>query len=323
MMKRRWGVIVGLAIVILALVFWRWRGSQSDTNSATNPATAAKVTTGAPTSAATKRPDPRTLKRGSIAGTVRDEAKKPIAAATVCADLDADELPTELTRDAACLTTDASGAYAFPNLLAGKYSVDAGAKTYRPATFHPDGNRKKDFFKLAAGEAKTGVDFELRSGGVEVTGIVSDISGGPIAHAKVRATGGRWGQGASTPVSETDDKGAFSIWTAPGQVQVSASADGYAAASESGRAPGTFELLLTPESSLSGTVVDARTGKPIEGARVNVSPAEWRYGEGGGTERTDAQGKFRVTRITPGRYTATARTEHGYGTTEGSTPSTC
>src|SRR5665647_44620 len=212
MMKRRWVVIVGIAIAILALVVWRWRGS--DTSHTNTPIAAAKVTTGAPTTASTKRPDPRTLERGSIAGTVRDEAKKPIAGATVCADITADELPAELTRDATCLTTDANGAFAFANLLAARYSVDAGAKTYRPATYHPDGNRKKDWFPLAAGEARTGVDFELRSGGVEVTGTVADISGGPIAHAKVRATGGRWGQGASTPVSETDDKGAFSIWTA-------------------------------------------------------------------------------------------------------------
>ncbi|MBA3451819.1 MAG: carboxypeptidase regulatory-like domain-containing protein, partial [Deltaproteobacteria bacterium] len=318
-MKRRWSVVVGLAALVLVLVVWRWRAGGSDADQATKPIVAANVATDTPSTASTKRPDPRTLKRGSIAGMVRTEAKLPIAGATVCADITADELPTELTRDATCVTTDANGAFAFTNLLAGKYSVDAGAKTYRPATFHPDGNKKKDWFPLAAGEAKTGVDFVLREGGVEVTGIVSDISGGPIAHAKVRANSGRWGQGASTPVSETDDKGAFSIWTAPGQVEVSASADGYAGSSESGRAPGVFELLLTPESSLSGTVVDARTGTPIEGAKVHVSPAQWRYGEGGGSERTDAQGKFRVNRITPGRYTATARTEHGYGTTEGST----
>ena len=310
---------MGLLVVVLALVVWRWRGSQSDTSNATGPKAAAKVTAGPVTTASTKPPDPRTLKRGSIAGTVRDEAKKPIAGATVCADLTADELPTDLTRDATCVTTDANGAFAFANLLAGKYSIDAGAKTYRPATFHPDGNKKKEWFPLAAGEAKTGVDFVLRAGGVEVTGLVSDISGGPISHAKVRATSGRWGRGTSSPVTETDDKGAFSIWTAPGAIEVGATADGYARASESGRAPGTFALLLTPESSLSGIVVDARTGKPIEGAKVHVAPAEWLWAEGGGTERTDAQGKFRVERITPGRYTATARTEHGYGTTEGST----
>ncbi len=319
MMKRRWGVIGGLAFAILALLVWRWRASGSGADPAAPSSAAAKVASESSTTASTKRLDPRTLKRGSIAGTVRDEATKPIAGATVCADIDADLLPTELTRDAICVTTDGAGAFSIPNLYAAKYSVDAGAKTYRPATFHPDGNKRKNFFPLAAGEAKTGVDFVLRSGGVEVTGTVSDISGGPIAHAKVRATGGRWGQGASSPVTETDDKGAFTLWMAPGQAQVTATADGYASGSEAGRAPGVFELLLTPESSLSGIVVDARTGTPIEGAKVNVSPAEWKFGEGGGNERTDAQGKFRVERLTPGRYTATARAEHGYGATEGST----
>src|SRR4051812_29199583 len=121
MMKRRWGYAIGLAIAILAFALWQLRpaGSRADRND--NPTPAAKVTTATPSAASTKRPDPRTLKRGSIAGTVRDEAKKPIADATVCADITADELPTELTRDAICVSTDATGAYAIPNLLAAKY----------------------------------------------------------------------------------------------------------------------------------------------------------------------------------------------------------
>jgi protocatechuate 3,4-dioxygenase beta subunit len=318
MMKRRLGVVVGLAILVIAFLLWRGRDPGSSSTTAPRQV-AAKVTTASTPSSIAKRTDPRTQARGSIAGVVRgEETKAPIAGAIVCADIFAYDLPAELTRDPLCTTTDAAGAYLLRNLLAAKYSLDAGAKTFRPATFRPGGDRRKSQLELAAGEAKTGIDFALRGGAVEVTGTVSDISGGPVAHAQVRASGGFWGDGVSSPVGESDERGAFSIWMPPGQVQIAASADGYAPSTESGRAPGTIELLLTPESSLSGTVVDARTGKPIEAARVTVESSQWSWNSTQG-ERTDAQGTFRVQRLTPGRFIATAVTDTGYGRTEGST----
>src|SRR5690606_18320238 len=89
-----------------------------------------------------ERIDPRTQPRGSIAGTVRDEASAPIAGARVCAELSSHELPAELTRDPICVTTDARGAYTLRDRLAGTYTVFGGARTYVPATYHPDGDRR-------------------------------------------------------------------------------------------------------------------------------------------------------------------------------------
>ncbi|MDB4962955.1 MAG: hypothetical protein JWP01_2954 [Myxococcales bacterium] len=316
MTKRRLAVAIGLAVLVTAFVLWRGRDPGS--SSETGPQVAAKVATGSTTSSVAKRADPRTQPRGSIAGVVRTEDKAPIGGAIVCADISAYDLPGELTRDPVCATTDATGAYLLRNLLAAAYSVDAGAKTFRPETFHPGGDRRKTRFDLAAGEARTDVDFALRRGAVEVTGTVSDISGGPVAHAHVRASGGFWGEGATSPVVESDERGAFSIWMPPGNVQLAATADGYAPATGAGRAPGAITLLMTPESSLSGTVVDARSGKPIEGARVTVESATWDWNSTQG-ERTDAQGTFRVQRLTPGRFIAIAQTATSYGRTEGST----
>src|SRR5690606_31412340 len=99
---------------------------------------------------------------------------------------------------------------------------------------------------------------------------------------------------------------------------VRASADGYARTSKAARAPGTVALLLTPESSLSGTVVDGTTGAPVEGADITVEQNTW-YDQDGHADRTDAQGVFRVTQLPPARYMITARTDHGYGHSEGST----
>ncbi len=316
---KRIGIGVGIVVLILAIVLWRRQGNDTS-GDGTGPTAAAKVTAGTSTVGREiqKAPDPHKLARGSIAGTVRDEARAPLAGARVCIDGYAKALDNEELRDPICLSTDAQGAYKAENLFAARYSVDAVAKTYRPATFHPDGDRHKTTFKLAAGEAKTGVDIVLRAGGAEITGTVSDISGGPIAHARVRATSGRWGEGPSSPAVETDDKGMFSLWTTPGTVRLSVVADGYATSSETtGKAPGVIDVLMTPESGLSGTVVDANTGAPIEKANVTVGATQWSW-DGEESDTSDAQGKFRVHRLPPGRYVVTAQTDHGYGRTEGS-----
>ena len=59
------------------------------------------------------------------------------------------------------------------------------------------------------------------------------------------------------------------------------------------------------QSQVRGKVVDAKTGEPIEGARVSVQTAMFGWDRRG--ERTDAEGKFRVQGLTPGRYVALAR----------------
>ena len=317
---KRIGIGVGVLLLVIAIVLWRRHGNDAASDATAGPSSTAKVTAGASTVGREiqKAPDPHTLARGSIAGTVRDDAKAPIAGARVCLDGWATELHHEELRDPICFATDAQGAYKAANLFAAHYSVGAIAKTYRPESFHPDGNRHKTSFELKPGEAKTGVDIVLRPGGAEVTGTVSDISGGPIAHARVRASAGRWGEGATSPPVETDDKGMFSLWAAPGTVRLSAEADGYASSSgTSGKAPGVIDVLMTPESGLSGTVVDANTGTPIEKANVTVEASQWSW-DGRESDTSDAQGKFRVHRLPPGRYVVTAQTDHGYGRTEGS-----
>lgn len=323
MMKRTiHGVVVGLLVVALALVVWKVRSSD-EPRTGTSPIVAAKVVPGSTSVGLAIKPkiDPRTQKRGSIAGTVRDEAKAPISKARVCAGVYAELLPKEITREPLCVETNANGEYQLTNLYVASYVINAGAPRYRPATYKfKKQDRDRSTLKLAEGEAKTGIDLVLRSGGVEVTGTVSDISGGPVEKARVSASGGMWGDGDHTGSVETDAQGTFSLWTSPGQLRVSASADGYASASELGRAPGTFELLLTPESSLSGIVVDAATNKPIEGARVSIESTQWSWDNMmTRPERSDAKGAFRIEGLTPGRYVVTAHSDHGYGRTEGST----
>jgi protocatechuate 3,4-dioxygenase beta subunit len=259
--------------------------------------------------------DPRSQPRGAIRGTIRDAAQAPIAQARVCGDASSPQLSDTAERDAICSTTDEQGRYQLGDLIAADYTVYAAARQFRPAAFHPGPSYEHLAFPLAAGEVRSDVDVVLQGGGVEVTGVVLDLTGGPVSHARVRASQDR--RSAPWPSVEADDQGRFSLWVEPGSIWVSASADGYAPGWAAGNAPGVFEILLTPAASLAGHVIDAATQKPIAGARVEVETPAW-LAAGKVTEITDADGGFRFNRLRPGRFDATATTDHGYGRTAGS-----
>jgi len=65
--------------------------------------------------------------------------------------------------------------------------VSAAARPFRPGVYHPGGDRKRSKLALAAGQQAAGIDIQLRAGGVEITGVVSDLTGGPIEKARVKA----------------------------------------------------------------------------------------------------------------------------------------
>src|SRR5207302_6384307 len=138
------------------------------------------------------------------------------------------ERPSGLLRDPRCAFSDDRGHYRIGELFAAEIRVAAMAKPYIPAEYHPDGDRHRTTFELRAGEHRGGVDLVLAKGGVEITGTVADITGGPIAHAFVRAHEGGWSSDGDFPALETDEAGKFSLWVRPGEVEVKAVADGYA-----------------------------------------------------------------------------------------------
>ncbi|HTL34300.1 MAG TPA: carboxypeptidase regulatory-like domain-containing protein, partial [Kofleriaceae bacterium] len=322
MMKTRVAPAALIVAALAALLLWRCH-DQASKRTPTAGKPGAKTQVVGATMATQERPDPRTQPRGSIAGTISDEQKAPIAKARVCAVLYSDKISSQDVRDPICVTADDKGQYVIKDLFAAEYDIGASATSFRPGMFKPGADGEPTQFELKAGQAKTGVDIQLRAGGVEITGVVSDVSGGPVAHALVSASHG-WRDSAAIPPVETDETGAFSMWVTPGNVSVSASADGYAPGEDSGQAPGTFQILLTPESSLAGVVVDAKTGEPVPFVQVNVSGNEWggfMFGRGSAdnSDVTDDKGAFRISRIDPGRYTVSASSAHGYGVSAGST----
>jgi hypothetical protein len=262
------------------------------------------------------RVDSRMQPRGSIRGTVRDDTGAPVQGGAVCTEVASLQLAEEDTLDPICVVTDEHGRYELASLIAAEYVVHATARGLRPGMYHPVQGAEVVAFALGAGEVRSGVDLVLRRGGVEITGRVLDITGGPVAHAHVRASPRR--RGGFGAVVDASAQGEFSLWVDPGQVWLLGSADGYAPNRVLGRAPGVVDILLTPESSLAGIVVDAATNEPVEGARVDVNSVVWN-GNYGGHDTTDERGRFRVERLTPGRFITTAATGHGYGRAEGST----
>lgn len=252
--------------------------------------------------------DRRSQPLGSIAGTVVEDSKAPVPRARVCAEGGDDELLPE-DRDPHCTTADDRGEYRITGLIAGDYVVSAIGDRHLPADFV--------LLELHAAESRADVNITLRAGGVEITGTVSDLGGGPVAHAHVEAVSTMTYEHTAT--IETDDRGAFRMWVWAGEVGVSATADGYASTTSWGTAPGAFQLALTPAGSLSGTVLDARTKQPVADVKVTVTTEDDSgYARAGPSAISDEHGRFRIDRLAPGRYFLVAVAEHGYGRSDGS-----
>jgi hypothetical protein len=282
-------------VIAAALALHARHGSSPTTHSAAQPA------------APTAKHGARQVRGGSITGTVHDDHAAPIAGARVCADA--------LFAEPWCASTDAAGAYAIAGLPAATLEVTASAAGHQPGVFRPEDDRHRSRFVLGDGERRTGVDLVLAGGAVQLRAVISDVTGGPIAHALVRAATedhdinkpGHWAAGV-----EADDHGVATLWVAPGQLLARASADGYAPAEVDGLAPGTVEILLTPESSVEGIVVD-EAGHPIGDADVVADRVDIHE-----HARSDADGHFHIGHLLPERYVISARTPNGYGRTDGS-----
>ncbi len=153
-----------------------------------------------------------------------------------------------------------------------------------------------------------------------VSGRVLDAGGEPIAGADVEArfeglagSGGR--RMASFNRARTDDDGAFQLLDVePGRVTVAASATGFQEAQLSGLetvAGGELrdvELTLRSGALLRGTVLDAG-GKPVADARVWVSATGDERPTG--FARTDGDGRFELSGVSPGRRTVSASDDQG------------
>ena len=247
---------------------------------------------------------PLKLAQASVAGTIRDAKGQPIAGAQVCARTRAPRLVSSDLRKVHCVTSGRDGMYRIGGLLGVRHVVTASAPTFIPGPYvRGEGAGRRDWVDLRAGQEQLEVDITLQGGGVEIHGVVKDLSGGAVEGAQII--------GANN-VTSTDGEGLFSMWVKPGSTWVWAQADGYAEGQDDGLTPGHhFEIFLTPEAVLIGKVVRAADGTPVEGARVTANSGGWDWNEAAAL--TDAGGNFRLDGLKPGVYKASAEADDVMG----------
>lgn len=259
-------------------------------------------------SALSLRPDPMppAVARAVLEGTVRQADGGAVAGARVCATCAHCALTD--AQPATCASSDESGAFRFSDALtAGSYLVTAAAEGFRPGTANGGSP-----FLLRDGEERRDLRIVLQPGGAMVTGWVQDALGGPVFGARVQLA--RFVDG-TTPTTEleTDAEGRFTTWTEAGRITLRAESAGYAPVTVHRSAPSRdVRLVLTPESTLRGTVVAAGTRTPIANVRVLGAAA-------GSTPKapaasSDEDGRFVLRQLEPGLYTLVGESEHWRGT---------
>lgn len=226
----------------------------------------------------------------TVMGRVEDLAGAGVSRATVCTAREPAAAPR-------CVLADDQGIYSLRGMLPGATWIGASARGYvAPPAFDGQPNRK---ISVPTTGTLADIDLLLRPGGGEVSGVVEDMSGGPIEGASVVSLRGSENL-AVHPVS-TDEDGRFTMWVdVTGYVRVVASAQGYVTAQQMLHRPigNAFDLSLFPEAVIEGRVVDAQTGAGLADLVVDAP----RRHEEAVTARTDERGYFRLTGLRPGRY---------------------
>ncbi|HEV8232674.1 MAG TPA: carboxypeptidase regulatory-like domain-containing protein [Thermoanaerobaculia bacterium] len=225
-----------------------------------------------------------------ISGRVSDEGGKPVARARVrtTRGLSFDEDDVIFYSEA---TTAADGSYSIPNAAATGGGVSVRAPGYSPS-------------RQASIQRRTVINVTLKKGGT-IRGTVVDLAGKAADGAAV-LTG--------SLAVRADAAGAYLLsGVSAGSVDLVAfGKDDLAARKDTVRVKkgDTVEvpLRLAKAASVTGSVIDERTRRPLAGARISASTASFGFGDETRSRRarTDAKGRFRIAGLASRRYTVRA-----------------
>lgn len=147
----------------------------------------------------------------------------------------------------------------------------------------------------------------LAAGGVRVTGVVVDATGGPIAGAGLSALGA---QDDVLAVGVSDSAGLFGLDVASGALRVRAHADGYSEQLRAVRAPAMgLRFALTPAAVIVGRTID-EAGLPVAGVRVVALGRDGLWTAPPAAHSSE-DGSFRLSELAAGRYALSAVSERG------------
>lgn len=203
---------------------------------------------------------------------------------------------------------DEQGAFRFDAVSPGAYSLRI-----------PGPGREPTNVTVRPGQHVDDVVINLAAGDREIAGRVLDWHGEPVAGARISAQGSR----AYMPDVTSDEKGNYSIsGLGDGVLSIWVRAEGYGQEKQEGVVPGTrgVDFSLDPNGRAEGTVLDARTGKPIPEfeirtvASTDPSSIMWALGTADEHPRqTSLDGAFRVVDIAPVEQAIVARADGYFG----------
>lgn len=309
MNKTTIGVIAFVAVVIVAALFFQQPPPQAEPDADTPKVADTPDERPEKPKAPTEEDEPEDSGAFEVAGRVLARGTEaPIAGAlVVLRSHDDDE------SDPQTVVSDDQGGFSFSDVGRGRHALSATAKGYLPFVRRT----------VEVGDsAKMLLAVHLEAGGLRVFGQISDITGGTVEGALVRAVP-QSGYVALRDLDAfgtmTNEDGQYELQVRPGRYTLHVTQPDYASAKRAielstGQSEQSFALV--PTGTIAGIVVTEDGGKPVPGASVTWSRTKLMYlpgGErqsmpaGGGRVTADDGGRFTIRGLQPGHLMLSAR----------------
>lgn len=302
-MRRKLAALtLALALVgVLAYVLWP-SGSGSDAGSSD---TAANTTREGNRRAGTRTgPVDRTPAR--VSGVVLDDRGAPIAGAVVSIAQRTVSRGERATPGAApepiAIKTGTDGAFEVTELVPGRYTVAASARGFVPGFIDP--------LALAPAESRDDLELRLTRGGHVLRGTVSDIGGGPVSGALVRATnmseGNLFTFFRAPATGITNAEGRYELSLGNGAYMVEVTHIDYVSdqrLAEVRDADRTEDFDLVPGGVVVGQVRSRATDEPVGGATVTFTKSTRSDDRGGNMFNLSGMGLSAASTDDKGRFT--------------------